>query len=94
MASSTTSWPKDWQMSSVWPEKFVNNDVVRKFQQSLCDLSGGEWTIKVSYGVNKNIAFDEAKSGKIHMTVGHSTYWAGVKPASAFFASIPFGMGD
>ena len=26
------------------------------------------------------------------MIIGHSTYWSGMNPASAFFASIPFGM--
>jgi TRAP-type mannitol/chloroaromatic compound transport system substrate-binding protein len=80
-------------MSSVWPEAFVNNDVVRKLTSSLTEISGGSWKVNVKYGVNKNTAFDDAKSGKVHMTVGHSTYWPNMKPASAFFASIPFGLG-
>jgi hypothetical protein len=63
-------------MTSVWPETFVNNDVVRKFTQTLSELSGGEWTIDVTYGAAKQSAFNGASSGASHLTIGHSTYWS------------------
>lgn len=59
----------------MWPETFVNNDVVRSFVEALSHLSGGEWVVDVEYGVNKDTAFERVSKGTgAHITVGHSTY--------------------
>jgi TRAP-type mannitol/chloroaromatic compound transport system substrate-binding protein len=87
-----SKWPLNWEVQSVWPEKLVNNEVLFKFKETIEAISGKRWTITPKFGVNKDVAFDNARAKKTHMILGHSTYWNGVRPAASFFASVPFGM--
>ena len=87
-----SKWPQNWEVQSVWAQNLVNNEVLTKFKEILESLSNKRWTINPKFGVNKDLAFENAKAGKTQMVLGHSTYWNGVRPASSFFASIPFGM--
>ena len=70
----------------------INNEVVHKFKEAIESISDGKWKIDTKFGVNKDQAFNNVKNNKTQMVIGHSTYWSGLNPASAFFAYISFGM--
>lgn len=91
-STSTSKWPLNWELQSVWPQSLINNECVQIFKECLENISDKQWTITPKYGVNKDKAFENIKQNKTQIIVGHATYWQGMSPAASFFASIPFGM--
>ncbi len=85
-----------WRMVSVWPKNFpVFGEADIKFIDWVKRMSGERLNIKLfAKGelVPAMESFDTVQDGTADIGSGCSYYWFGKTPASAFFATSPFGM--
>ena len=85
-----------WRMVSVWPKNFpVFGEGDNLFVDLVRKMSGGRLVIKLfSKGelVPALETFDAVQDGTADIGSGCAYYWIGKTPASAFFATSPFGM--
>ncbi len=81
-----TTWPKNLPGLGTSPERLANN---------LREMSGGRLDIKV-FGAGELVGalevFDAVSQGSAEMGHGAAYYWRGKNPATAMFATVPFGM--
>ncbi|MGA0232605.1 MAG: TRAP transporter substrate-binding protein [Saprospiraceae bacterium] len=85
-----------WRMVSVWPKNFpVFGEADNKFIEWVELMSGGRLQIKL-FAKGELVpaleTFDTVQDGTADIGSGCAYYWQGKTPASAFFATSPFGM--
>ena len=85
-----------WKMVTTWPPNFpVIGEGCNIFADWVREMSGGRLDIQV-YGGGELVpaleAFEAVSSGAAEMGNGAAYYWAGISPATQFFATVPFGM--
>jgi len=85
-----------WKLAMTWPSTLTPfASSVERFAQSVSDMTGGNFTIKVD-GKEKHKAalgiLDMVKGGQYEMGHSASYYWKGKDITSVFFTTIPFGM--
>ncbi len=85
-----------WKLAMTWPSTLTPfASSVERFAQSVSDMTGGNFTIKVD-GKEKHKAalgiLDMVKGGQYEMGHSASYYWKGKDITSVFFTTIPFGF--
>jgi TRAP-type mannitol/chloroaromatic compound transport system substrate-binding protein len=85
-----------WKMVTTWPPNFpVLGEGCNLFADWVREMSGGRLDIRV-YGGGELVpaleSFEAVYSGAAEMGSGAAYYWAGLSPATQFFATVPFGM--
>lgn len=85
-----------WKLAMSWPSTLTPfSSTVERFAQSVSDMTGGKFTIKVD-GVEKHKAalgvIDMVKGGQYDMGHSASYYWKGKDITTVFFTTMPFGM--
>jgi TRAP-type mannitol/chloroaromatic compound transport system substrate-binding protein len=85
-----------WNLATSWPSTLLPfASTVEKFAQSVSDMTGGKFVIKVD-GAEKHKAalnvLDMVKGGQYQMGHSASYYWKGKDITSVFFTTMPFGM--
>jgi TRAP-type mannitol/chloroaromatic compound transport system substrate-binding protein len=85
-----------WKLAMTWPSTLTPfASSVEKFAQSVSDMTGGKFVIKVD-GAEKHKAalgiLDMVKGGQYEMGHSASYYWKGKDITSVFFTTTPFGM--
>ncbi len=85
-----------WKLAMTWPSTLTPfASSVHKFAQSVSDMTGGKFIIKVD-GKEKHKAalgiLDMVKGGQYQMGHSASYYWKGKDITTVFFTTAPFGM--
>jgi TRAP-type mannitol/chloroaromatic compound transport system substrate-binding protein len=85
-----------WKLAMTWPSTLTPfASSVQKFAQSVSDMTGGKFVIKVD-GKEKHKAalgiLDMVKGGQYQMGHSASYYWKGKDITTVFFTTAPFGM--
>ena len=85
-----------WKLAMSWPSTLTPfASTVQKFAQSVSDMTGGKFIIKVD-GKEKHKAalgiLDMVRGGQYEMGHSASYYWKGKDITSVFFTTAPFGM--
>lgn len=85
-----------WKMITTWPKNLPGLGASpERLAQRLRVMSNGRLDIKV-YGAGELVGalevFDTVSQGTAEMGHGAAYYWRGKNPATAMFATVPFGM--
>lgn len=85
-----------WKLAMTWPSTLTPfASTVEKFAQSVSDMTGGKFVIRVE-GKEKHKAalgvLDMVKGGQYQMAHSASYYWKGKDITTAIFTTAPFGM--
>ncbi len=85
-----------WKLAMSWPSTLTPfASTVKKFADSVEEMSGGNFVIKVD-GAEKHKAalavIDMVKGGQYEMGHSASYYWKGKEITTVFFTTMPFGM--
>lgn len=85
-----------WKLAMTWPSTLTPfASSVQKFAQSVNDMTGGQFVIRVE-GKEKHKAalgiLDMVKGGQYQMGHSASYYWKGKDITTVFFTTAPFGM--
>ena len=85
-----------WKLAMTWPSTLSPfATTVQKFAQSVSDMTGGKFVIRVE-GKEKHKAalgiLDMVKGGQYQMGHSASYYWKGKDITTVFFTTTPFGM--
>ncbi len=85
-----------WKLAMTWPSTLTPfASSVERFAQSVSDMTGGKFVIRVD-GMEKHKAalgvLDMVKGGQYEMGHSASYYWKGKDITTVFFTTAPFGM--
>lgn len=85
-----------WKLAMTWPSTLTPfASSVQRFAQSVSDMTGGNFVIRVD-GMEKHKAalgvLDMVKGGQYEMGHSASYYWKGKDITTVFFTTAPFGM--
>ena len=86
----------EWKMVTTWPKNLPGlGTAPERLADRLRVMSNGRLDIKV-YGAGELVpaleVFDAVSQGTAQMGHGAAYYWRGKNPATAMFATVPFGM--
>jgi TRAP-type mannitol/chloroaromatic compound transport system substrate-binding protein len=85
-----------WKMVTTWPPKLpVLQEGCERLAKRVKELSDGRLQIQVFAGgelVPPLQSFQAVSDGTVEVGSGASYYWAGVEPATQWFAAVPFGL--
>ena len=86
----------EWKMVTTWPKNLPGlGTAPERLADRLRVMSNGRLDIKV-YGAGELVpaleVFDAVSQGTAQMGHGAASYWRGKNPATAMFATVPFGM--